>query len=195
MLHTVIRWVAIALYRYSHRDMELWRFTGKITGIWEECKNLKKIMNLRRGLCSLIVPQKVVSSCDKRKQCKKAVAVIDKKKQNLSVGLEVLHYFLLQGQWSETWIFWDTDFNHCALLESWIATTAAALCCRLIHDLPAVGHRHPAPPARVTQGYRAPGCPRLALMLKSAVLPTSPRCQFAAISFVWQERIAGRLRI
>lgn len=55
-------------------------------------------MNLRRGLCSLIVPQKVVSSCDKRKQCKKAVAVIDKKKQNLSVGLEVLHYFLLQGQ-------------------------------------------------------------------------------------------------
>lgn len=53
-------------------------------------------MNLRRGLCLLTAPpQKVVSSCDKRKQCKKAVVVIDQKKQNLSVGLQVLHCFLL----------------------------------------------------------------------------------------------------
>lgn len=179
--------------------MKLWRFTEKITGIWEECENLKKIMNLRRGLCSLIAPPKVVSSCDKRKQCK-AVVVMDQKKQNLTVGLEVLHCFLLKDNdlrcgFFEMWIFWDVDFNRCTLLESRIATRAAALCCRLIHAVPAVGHRHPSPPARVTQGYGAPGCPRLALMLKSAVLPTSPRCQFAAISFVWQERIAGRLRI
>lgn len=62
-------------------------------------------MNSRRGLCSLMAPPKVVSSCDKRKQCKKVVIVMDQKKHNLSVGLEVLHCFLLKGQSPETWIF------------------------------------------------------------------------------------------
>lgn len=30
---------------------------------------------------------------------------MDQKKQNLSVGLEVLHFFLLKGQSPKTWIF------------------------------------------------------------------------------------------
>lgn len=196
-VHVTIRFVlvATALYRYVHREMELLRFKGKIMNLRRIYESEKNYESEKRFVLTYSLPKKVFSSCDKQKNTaqklhlgqRAAATDSEKAKPEFRAGKLFTVSFFKDGDLGR-----KPDFHRRVLLESRIVTKPTpALSCTLVRNLPPVGDGQPGtprpehePPARVGEEYAAPGCPRLALMLKSVVLPTSPRCQFAAISFV-----------